>query len=246
MELPVRLREVASLIPAGTVVVDVGADHGLLAAWLARSGRFAGVIATDKSPRPLARARARLAAWGVTGVELRLGDGLEPVRPGEADVAVIAGLGAGTVTAMLARAPGRVGRLILQPMTGASRLRGWLAGHGFRVVREHLALDRGRLYDILVAEPGGPGDGLTSYPPLDAFRLTPAGRLPRSLLLKAGPLLLATRHPLLPRRLTDMREHRRQVAATAAHALGPRGRRAALAARREEQLVAALCELTLR
>lgn len=64
-----RARAVARLVPPGLRVVDVGTGTGILAGELARLG--ARVVAVDHSPRMLEAAAEKLAAAGVTGVELR-------------------------------------------------------------------------------------------------------------------------------------------------------------------------------
>ena len=67
-----RARAVSHLIPAGLTAADVGTGTGILALELARLG--CRVIAIDHSPRMLEAAAAKLAADGVTGVELRQGE----------------------------------------------------------------------------------------------------------------------------------------------------------------------------
>jgi len=124
------LRPVAELVPAGLSVVDVGAGDGLLAAWLAAHGHR--VIATENKPGPLAVVRALLDPLGI---ECRLGDGLEPIRPGEVEAAVIAGMGGATIARILAASPEVVGSLqalVLQPVQGAERLFAELRREGFR------------------------------------------------------------------------------------------------------------------
>jgi SAM-dependent methyltransferase len=67
-----RSRAVTRLIPPGLRVADIGTGTGILAAELARQGL--AVIAVDHSPRMLDAARAKLAAEGLTRVELRAGE----------------------------------------------------------------------------------------------------------------------------------------------------------------------------
>jgi len=129
------------------VVADVGCGDGQLAAHLAERGHR--VIATEGRAGPAARARERLG-------ECRLGPGLSPLAPGEADVIVLAGLGGGTIARVLAASPDIAGsaRLwILQPMQRLERLREWLAGAGHGVERELAASERGRVYTVLVVRP---------------------------------------------------------------------------------------------
>ena len=51
-------------------------------------------------------------------------------------------------------------RLLLQPQSRQELLRTWLTEHGFRILREHLVLDKGTIYNILVVEAGS-SDPLT-------------------------------------------------------------------------------------
>lgn len=111
-------------------MADVGAGDGLLAAWLAAHGHR--VIATENKPGPLAVVRALLDPLGI---ECRFGEGLEPIRPGEVEAAVIAGMGGATIARILAASPGVVAglrALVLQPVQQAEELFEGLARDGFR------------------------------------------------------------------------------------------------------------------
>ncbi|HEX6347968.1 MAG TPA: class I SAM-dependent methyltransferase [Candidatus Dormibacteraeota bacterium] len=138
---------VADAVPPGASVADVGCGDGQLALHLAASGHR--VIATEARPGPAARARERLG-------ECRLGAGLTPLQPGEADVLVLAGMGGGTMARVLAASPEVAGaaRLwILQPMQRVERLREWLAAGGHQVERELSSSQRRRVYTVLVVRP---------------------------------------------------------------------------------------------
>ena len=129
-------------------MADIGCGDGQLAAHLVERGHR--VVATEARPGPAARARERLG-------ECRLGDGLEPLAPGEVYAIVVAGMGGGTIAGVLARSPevaASAAVWVLQPMQRAERLRAWLAEAGHAVEREVEAGDRGRLYTVLVVRPG--------------------------------------------------------------------------------------------
>ena len=82
-----RARAIARLVPPGLRVADVGTGTGILASELARLGLR--VIAIDNSARMLDAARAKLAAEGRTGVELRRGEASAlPLADGEVDAAL--------------------------------------------------------------------------------------------------------------------------------------------------------------
>lgn len=183
MQLTARLSAIAGLIPAGSVVVDVGTDHARLPVYLVRSGICPRALATEINRQPWQRARAAVAEAGLSDkIAVRLGDGLAPLRPGEADVAVLAGMGGGTICRILQTAPPGVlaglQRLVLQPMADVGALRLFLAQTGYALVREELVEEGGQLYPVLAAGPG-------QEPCTDR------------LLLELGPRLYEQRHPLL-------------------------------------------------
>lgn len=155
-----RLLAAAALLEGGAVVADIGCDHGKLAVYLVMKGLAPRVVAVDKRPLPLARARALARQCGLEGrVDCRLGDGLAALDEGEAGEIVVAGLSGETLIEILEKAPWLNGpggpRLILQPTTRAGLLRRWLCERGFRLLAEAPVLERGRAYTNILAAPGG-------------------------------------------------------------------------------------------
>ncbi len=185
-----RLLAVAGLVTPVEVVADVGTGDALLACHLVRTGRARRVIATDARPGPLEQARATVTRAGLAdSVELRRGRGLLALRPGEAEVIVVAGMGARAVVAALEAAPAVAAgarRLVLQPNGDPGQLRSWLLGRGFRIADEDMVRERGRYYQVVAAEPAGAGREPDRPPP----ELLAAG-------LEVGPRLWERRHPLL-------------------------------------------------
>lgn len=152
LELSPRLWALADWVEPGCrCLADIGTDHGYIPAALLLEGRVQRAVASDIAPAPLDRARATAERWGLTErMDLRLGNGLEVLAPGEADAVVIAGMGGDTLVDILAAAPWcRETALLLQPMSRAEVLRPWLAENGFSIRRERLVQDRGVLYPIL-------------------------------------------------------------------------------------------------
>jgi len=158
LELSPRLAAIAGFIPPGSRVADIGTDHALLPLGLVISGKSPAVIATDLNEKPFRTAcRNVLEAGAGSRVEVRKGDGLEVIRPGEVDVIVMAGIGAGTIMGILDRSPGvlaGVSRLVLQPMSDPGHLRWWLWKNGWRLVDEELVKEDGKFYVVMAAEPG--------------------------------------------------------------------------------------------
>ena len=183
-----RLAAAARHVLPGRPVADIGTDHAYLPAHLVQTGQVPWSIAADVMPGPLDAARTTVMGEGVAeAVSLRLGSGLQVLRPGEVATATICGMGGPLIAQILAEGPlGGLERLVLQPMGGEERLREWLAGNGWRLIAEELVADAGRIYVILVAEPG-------------TMQLTEADLL-------VGPHLRATSGTLLARYLRILRE----------------------------------------
>ncbi len=192
-----RLRAIARLVPPGSVVADIGTDHAYLPIYLVSTGRSPRAIATDSRPGPLGAARAAVHEAGLEdAVDLRQGDGLEPLAPGEADVLVIAGLGGVSIAKILDGRPPealRYRRVVAQPMVAGSVLRRWLLEHEFLLEAEDLVEGGQRLYELIAAAPpGAPGaEGLDA-----AGAAALADRLGVDLetVLEIGPLLLEPPH----------------------------------------------------
>lgn len=150
-----RLLAAAEFVRPGSVAADIGCDHGKLSIYLAKSGRCPKVIAADLRPEPLARARVNLTnAHCQEQVELRLGDGLTVLQPGEAQDIIIAGMGAETIMQVVAAAPWvrqESVNLVLVPATKHSLLRKWLAENGFSLRGDRLVEAAGRLYAVMNA-----------------------------------------------------------------------------------------------
>ena len=116
-----RLSVIASLVPSGARVCDIGTDHAYLGIELIKSGKAISVIACDINEKPLLKAKANIEKSGVNGIELRLQDGLAGIKPGDADCIVIAGIGAVSGWQWLIVAIGYIG-IIFVMFSGARRL----------------------------------------------------------------------------------------------------------------------------
>lgn len=157
MELPPRLQSIASQVPQGSRLADVGTDHGYLPVWLLLDGRIGRAIAADLRAGPLDRARQTAQQYGQTEkISFRLCDGLTDIGADEVDVVAIAGMGGETIATILEAAPWtrQDKLLLLQPMTGAPRLRQWLQTHGYAIEKETISSEGNKLYSIWAVRGG--------------------------------------------------------------------------------------------
>ena len=182
MQLDARLAAIAAFVPHGTALADIGADHAYLAATLVMKGIAHRAVVGDLSAGACAAARRTALTQRLTReIDVRQGDGLSVLTPGEAESIVIAGMGGALIAEILSGAPAvltSVQTLVLQPMNGAAKLRRWLYENGWDIVDETLARAGGHLYEIIRAEHG-------------------AAELPDDVLLHIGARLFEKRDPLL-------------------------------------------------
>lgn len=151
--LSVRLSAIASLVPFGAKVCDVGTDHAFLPIALKKSGKAASVIATDINKKPLKKAEENIEKSGVDGISLRLCDGIEGVGNEEADTFIVAGIGGEVISGILSRGIEKLRfsnvTLILQPTTSPEILRKFLYDNGFLIEDEIAVEENGKLYSVM-------------------------------------------------------------------------------------------------
>ncbi len=151
----------------GIVLADVGTDHAYLPIALCERNVVSRAVAADVNAGPLERAALHIKDAGLSHrIETRLSDGLAEVRPGEADVITICGMGGELVLAILARgiAVARKARLVvLAPQSKLYEVRRGLREAGFSILKEDLVEEDGKFYPILAvaakAEGRTTGDG---------------------------------------------------------------------------------------
>lgn len=153
MQLSPRLRLAADFCPQGSLLADVGSDHGKLPAALVAEGICPSAIATDIGAGPVSRAKQTVLRHGLAeNISVRQCDGLTGVRPEECTVVSVCGMGGEVMEHILTGSPWSFDKtLILQPQSKAEVLRACLYRNGVSIVKEVPVLDRGRCYSVLLA-----------------------------------------------------------------------------------------------
>ena len=148
-----RFEALLGCIEGADCLADIGCDHAYIAIEAVKRKLAKKAIACDISPGPLGAAKKNVEQSGVH-VEVRLGDGLGPLRENEADVIIIAGMGGMRILGIIAQNMHKVGNalIILQPQHDLDKLRRGLCDLGFAIVCEKLAKEDGRFYEIIVAK----------------------------------------------------------------------------------------------
>jgi len=161
--LPERLFIAASFVEKGSVVADVGCDHGLLPHYLIKSGISDFAYLIDKNKGPLLRAGENTEKYGLSDkCALVLSDGLKKLpefigggggRADLPDTVIITGMGGPLILRILDECPEEIRKAvatwILSPQSLIEECREGLSRRGFVILEERTADDKGKHYVIL-------------------------------------------------------------------------------------------------
>ena len=177
-----RLERVATHVPAGARLADIGSDHGYLPVALMRRGAISSAVAGEVALRPFRAAERTVRENDLEQhITVRHANGLAAIKPGDAITALtICGMGGETIRDILDSGKTHLSgeeRLILQPNGGEQPLRQWLMDNGYSILHEELLRENRFYYEIIVAERAAP------------VRYTPEQ-------LYFGPLQMQARSPL--------------------------------------------------
>ena len=188
-----RLNTVLSLLKEGETLCDVGTDHGKLPVAALLSGKAKRAIAIDISAPSLQKARLLAQEEGVS-LACIVGDGLSPLRKGEADVVVIAGMGGMEIIRILENAPCVFPRYIFVPHRDAAAVRGYLKDNNARILRDIAVKEGEHFYFVIEATFDLPWEERSLYfgkegAAFPAYRRARLEKIDKLLSLKSDPSL---------------------------------------------------------
>ncbi|MBQ8526286.1 MAG: SAM-dependent methyltransferase [Clostridia bacterium] len=156
MQLSPRLKLIADLVKPGSVLADIGTDHGYVPVYCVSKGICPKAIAMDVNSQPLEKAKENISKYGLEDfITTRLSDGLEALSAEEADSVVIAGMGGLLIMNILEQGAHLLGKdtqLLLQPMLAQKELRQYLYIHGFEITDEYVCREDDKFYNIISAK----------------------------------------------------------------------------------------------
>lgn len=154
MDLSPRLKKIVEMVPKCEVLADIGTDHGYVLIELIHAGKITKGIASDNKKKPLEKAKKNAELEGVSGgMDFRLGEGLRTLLEGEANGAVVAGMGGILTRDILESSLDVVKKmdfLLLQPAQNPEMLRKYLYEGPFDILSEEIIKEDRRFYEYIL------------------------------------------------------------------------------------------------
>ncbi|WP_075718452.1 tRNA (adenine(22)-N(1))-methyltransferase [Roseburia sp. 499] len=198
VQLSRRLSAVANLVTITGILADVGTDHGYIPVFLAGQKRIQRAIAMDVNQGPLERAKEHIRQYELEDrIETRLSDGLNALKPKEAEGIVIAGMGGNLMKRILMQGEEvakTAKELILQPQSEIMEFRRFLWESGYVITAEDMVLEDGKYYPMMRA----------------TYRSNRKNE-PDILAFKYGEKLLEQKHPVLRQYLQWQKKQKEQI-----------------------------------
>ncbi|HBV86045.1 MAG TPA: SAM-dependent methyltransferase [Desulfosporosinus sp.] len=148
-----RLQTVASFVPEGANLGDIGTDHAYLPISLYEAQQIAKAVAVDVHEGPYQSALAAVKGRSLEAViDVRFGDGLMPLEVGEVNVLTLAGMGGRTMLEIFSARPDilrGISDLIVQPQGAEGALRLTLLKEGWLLKTERLVEEEERIYIVM-------------------------------------------------------------------------------------------------
>ncbi|MGL5244669.1 MAG: class I SAM-dependent methyltransferase, partial [Sarcina sp.] len=145
MDLSLRLKTIASYVDNCECIADIGTDHGYIPIYLVKKGVCNKAIASDINKGPIEKAKLNVAFEGLSDkVKCLLGGGLKPLKKGEVNGVILAGMGGNLTRDILVDDIEKVKLyefLILQPAQNPEVLREYLYENKFEIIDEDLIKD---------------------------------------------------------------------------------------------------------
>ena len=196
-----RLSAVLSLIEGGVKLADIGTDHGKLPVAALLSGRASEATATDISEKSLLKARLLAEKEGVP-LRCLVGDGLSPLKAGDAEVVVIAGMGSAEILRILENAPCAFPRYLFVPHKNAPLLRRYLKEKNVLITHDVAVKEGKHFYFVIEADFTAPWREKSLYfgeegEAFAAYREARLQKIEQLLALKKDPMLEEEKEELI-------------------------------------------------
>ena len=144
-----RIEAIYSFIDKKDKVVDVGCDQAKLALLLSKRGQPS--IASDISPKVINKAKSIIDS---PLIDLRVSNGLENIKEGEADTLVLSGMGTHTITTILSNTKLTFNKIITISNNYHDILRKEMNNLGYIVDTDQIVFENNKYYNLILFKKG--------------------------------------------------------------------------------------------
>lgn len=150
-----RLKTVAQYIKQDRLA-DIGSDHAYLPLYALENKLIHYAIAGEVVAGPFDAAVQNVNKYNASSsIDVRLGNGLEVIEPGEVDVITVCGMGGPLIAEIITSGKDKLvnhPRLILQSNIHTEAVRRALVSLGYEIIAEEIIKEKKHTYEIVVAE----------------------------------------------------------------------------------------------
>ncbi len=156
IDISKRLQTIVDLIPETDTIVDIGCDHGYVPISLLMRNKVKRAIAMDVNEGPRKRAEKNIEAYGFSKqIKTRQSNGFERLAIGEANTAIIAGMGGRLVASILTEDLEKtksIKNILLQPQSDLDVVRKLITEIEYECINEVVVYDDEKFYFMMLIE----------------------------------------------------------------------------------------------
>lgn len=155
INLSLRLKMIASLVPNNSSAADIGADHGYLIAYLKENRIIKRGLGVENKIGPYNILKANLKELG-EDIETSLSDGITYL-PIDIDTIIIAGMGKDTIIKIFNDSLERLLKLdniIISSHGKMDEIRTYLVSKGYYIDNEDCVIDENKYYEVSLFKKG--------------------------------------------------------------------------------------------
>lgn len=197
-----RLKTVAQYIQHERLA-DIGSDHAYLPLYALENNLIVSAIAGEVVKGPFDAAVQNVKRYHADkSIDVRLGNGLEVIEPGEVDVITICGMGGPLIAEIITAGKDKLinqPRLILQSNIHTEAVRRALVSLHYEIIAEEIIKEKKHTYEIIVAEYA---NNKVNYTDKE---------------FKFGPFLLHNKNDIFVEKWNREYQHLKQVLSAIAH-----------------------------
>lgn len=147
MQLSKRLQAIASMIPEGKRVIDIGCDHAFLDIYLTLSCKNE-CIASDVNPNVLLKTNQMISSYQLEKkIQVVQSDGFDSIELKKNDIGILAGMGTSTILRIVKR--NSPDHLIVQSNNELELLRTKMKELGFFILKERAVYEK-KVYYVMI------------------------------------------------------------------------------------------------